>query len=106
MIRSNKNGEVIVTIGGAPYNLAVNDEYVKFLLKITSPDESVVFDEEAFAIDPQSLPEHEEKLRRYSEFLRRFSVMRSEAISEAKSQGSMDKRVSEISEFIKELKSE
>ena len=76
-----------MTIGGTPYNLAVNDEYVKFLLKITSPDESVVFDEEAFAIDPQSLPEHEEKLRRYSEFLRRFSAMRSEEISEAKSQG-------------------
>lgn len=106
MIRSNEKGEVIVVIGNASYNLSVNDEYVKLLLKITSPDETVVFDEDAFSINPQSLPEHEEKLRRYSDFLKRFSEMRLEAISAAKSQGSMDKRFLEINAFIEELKSE
>lgn len=105
-MRSNEKGEVIVTMGNVSYNLAINDEYVEFLLKITSPDESVFFNEETFSIDVQSSPEHKDKLRRYSEFLRKFSEMRLEAISEAKSQGSMDKRISEISAFIKELKSE
>lgn len=106
MILSNENDEVIVAIGATSYNLAINDEYVEFLLKITSPDESVVFDEDAFSIDAQSSPEHEEKLRRYSEFLNRFAEMRSETISAAKSQGSMDRRISEINGFIEELKSE
>lgn len=106
MIRSNENGEVIVSIGNTSYNLAINDDYVEFLLKITSPDESVVFDDKTFSVDGQSGSEHEEKLRRYSEFLKRFAETRSEALSAAKSQGVMDKRVSEISAFIEELKSE
>lgn len=106
MIRSNENGEVIVSIGSVSYNLAINDEYVDFLLKITSPDESVAFDESAFSVNDQSDSEHGEKLRRYSEFLKRFAEKRAEAISAAKSQESMDKRVSEISAFIEELKTE
>ena len=96
MIRSNEKGEVIVVIGNASYNLSVNDEYVKLLLKITSPD--------VFSVDDASDSEHEEKLRRYSDFLKRFSGVRSNEIAEAKSQGAMDKRLLEITDFIEELK--
>lgn len=104
MIRSNEKGEVIVVIGSTSYNLSVNDEYVKLLLKITSPDESVVFDEDVFSVDDASDSEYEEKLRRYSDFLKRFSGVRSNEIAEAKSQGAMDKRLLEITDFIEELK--
>lgn len=104
MIRSNEKGEVIVVIDNASYNLAINDEYVEFLLKITSPDESVVFDEGAFSVDAQSFPEHEDKLRRYSEFLNRFSKIRSEEIAAAQTQSLLTKRDLEISAFVEALK--
>lgn len=104
MIRSSEKGEVIVAIDNKAYNLSVNDEYVELLLKITSPDESIVFDEDVFSIDDASDSEYEEKLRRYSDFLKRFSDVRSKEIAEAKSQSAMDKRVSEIADFIEELK--
>ena len=103
MITCGTEGKVIVQIGKDSFDLSVSDEYADLVLRLTSPDTRIQFDESDFAVDESLVNESRAKAERYAQFLSDFLERRKDKLEEDETL-TAEKREASIIEFIDNLK--
>lgn len=99
MIKTGSTGSVIVEIEGKSYDFGNSEQFIQFLLYVTTPSPEVALDQSAFAVDSAVGDEEKVRLERYSAFLETYARKR-ESLLES-SPGKMRER--DIEDLIKEL---
>jgi hypothetical protein len=103
MITCGTEGKILVQIGQDSFDLSVSDEYANLVLRLTSPDTRIQFNESDFAVDESLANESRDKAERYAQFLTDFLERRKAKLEEDKTL-SAEKREASIIEFIDNLK--
>ena len=107
MITINEGGNVSFINDASTYDLSISEDYKKFLIWLTSPDETQEIEEDIFAPDAGAPATEQAKLERYSDFFKSFLRKRNSILAEATAAGrTNEKRVSEMRSLINELKEE
>ena len=105
MITCDEVGNIIVKTDDDVYDLSNSEQYAKFLLWATSPDETVVIGDDAFKIAEDISEEYREKASRYEEFLRDYAQRRQEKLSEIAKGFTAEQREKDIRAFLDRLQS-
>lgn len=103
MITCGDDGNVIVQLENESFNLSVTSEYADFILRLTSPDESILFNESDYGIDDELDGDRRAKAERYSAFICDFIARRKEKLDEEQ-MFTAETREAAIKEFIEHLK--
>lgn len=103
MITCGDDGKVIVRLESESFDLSIASEYADFVLRLTSPDESIPFNESDFGIDDGLAGENRSKAERYSAFICDFLGRRKGKL-DADRMLTTEKREASIKEFIEHLK--
>ena len=107
MLTINEDGNVSFVNDADTYDLSLSEDYQRFLIWLTSPDETQEIEESIFDSDTSAPATDQAKLERYSDFLKSFLSKRSSVFAEATAAGrTNEKRVSEMQSLINELKEE
>lgn len=97
------DGNVILEVEEATFDLSNSSSYSEFLLWITNPDPGVVIRSDSFVVEESLTGEVREKAQRYADFLSEFVERRRVKLEEFKSQLPFDERRRQIQDFISEL---
>ncbi len=103
MITCGDDGKVIVRLESESFDLSIASEYADFVLRLTSPDESILLDESDYKIDDELDGDNRAKAERYSAFICDFLARRKEKLDEDRML-TTEKREASIKEFIEHLK--
>jgi len=106
MITCNESGSIVVKIDDAEYDLTISEQYVNFLLWVTSIDVKEVIDADAFKVADGILEEHREKAFRYAEFLKEYARRRQNKLAEMAKTLTTEQREKDINAFIERLQND
>lgn len=106
MINADTNGTIVVEVNGQAYNLSNTEQYAKFLMWLTSPDEENIVLPNVFAVASDLPDDYAAKAARYSQFFADFAERRSAKLAELSESLTAEQREAAINKFIATLKGE